>query len=62
MMSIGIRKMGGTMTVIATNVIVGVVGNIIVIVGRTDRIIFRQETTGRTFILALVGIMVDTDT
>jgi hypothetical protein len=41
MMLIGIRKMEVTMTIIVTNVIVSVAENIIVIVGRTGKIIFR---------------------
>ena len=59
MMSIGIKSMRSTRTIIAKSVIVNVAENIIVIAGRTGKIIFRLGPTGHTFILVLVIIMTD---
>ena len=59
MMSIGIKNMRGTKTIIAKSVIVSVAENIIVMAGRTGKIILRIGPTGHTFILVLVEIMTD---
>ena len=59
MMSIGIKSMTDTKTIIAKSVLVSVAENIIVMAGRTGKIIFRLGPIGHTFISVLVETMTD---